>query len=518
MPATPSPDVRRGRVPQVLFWAGMGLAPLAVLILLFGQSTGSLRVAVVLAVLTIVLLAISIALRPSVDMVRVDIEHRVLDEMERIRLRVREETANATRSTQRALTDRIAVLDETVQHLRAQVDEVQANAALFDPAALGYVAPPALEAPVPPGTIRRTETVQVTRRTTYDDTGTIYGSRAASERAVDAEWREERDEPDDRPWMLGRPDPPALPPAWGQSAGRFYDRSREPEPYGRSRLDPDRPDRDRPDCDRPGHDRHDRDRPDRDRYDRDHGYERDHGPDRGFDRDRPDWDRPDWDRPKWDRGPDRDRYDRDHHDRDHHDRDRLDRDRYDRDRLGRDSGPDRYEREPGYDRGDDRYDPTRGSDRDRGHDRGRGYEADRDWGPDRGYRDRGPERGYDRGPDPEPAYDRRYDRGHEREPYDRPRGPERGYEPRSPQPRGYEPRDHGPHGYGSRDHDPHGHESHGYESHGFESRGYESRGYDAAGPDDRGYDPRGYHGERGPDRLDRDGDRPPVPRPRYPQW
>ena len=105
MPANPPPEVRRGKLLHGLFWGGMALAPIAVLILLFGQSTGALRVAVTLAVLTIVMLAISIAMRPSVEMLRVDIEHRVLDEIERVRVRAREETTTAARNTHRALTD-----------------------------------------------------------------------------------------------------------------------------------------------------------------------------------------------------------------------------------------------------------------------------------------------------------------------------------------------------------------------------------------------------------------------------
>ena len=87
--------------------AAMGLAPIAVLVLLFGQSTGSLRVAVTLGVLTIVMLAVSVAMRPSVEMLRVDIEHRVLDEVERVRVRSREDITTAARNTHRALSEKI---------------------------------------------------------------------------------------------------------------------------------------------------------------------------------------------------------------------------------------------------------------------------------------------------------------------------------------------------------------------------------------------------------------------------
>src|SRR5262245_59679658 len=190
MPANHPREVRRGQVPHGLFWGGMALAPLAVLILLFGQSTGSMRVAVVLAVLTIVMLALSIAMRPSVDMLRVDIEHRVLDEVERVRVKAREDTTTAARNTHRALSDNIHALSETVDDLKAQIDEVQTSGVLT-----GHHAPALESGGSGPGTVRRTETVHVTRRTTtvnggdQDGGGTLYGSRAAT----DGERRARRD-------------------------------------------------------------------------------------------------------------------------------------------------------------------------------------------------------------------------------------------------------------------------------------------------------------------------------------
>jgi hypothetical protein len=342
----------------------MALAPVAVLILLFGQSTGALRAAVALAVITIVLLAISMAIRPTVDMVRVDIEHRVLDEMERIRLRARDESASVAHQSHRALSDHIHALNETIADLRAQVDEVQALP-FFDPAG------PAAIGPGPAGGpgIRRTETVHVTRRTTYDDTGTVYGTRAAAEhggRAVDGEWRERDERWGDQPWTA-RPEPRALPPADGEPAA-YYAEERD-DRYGVH-------ERERPDDRARGHER--------DRYD-DRGW----ADDRGYDRDRYD------DR---DRGADR-AYERDRYDG----RGRADDRGYDRDR-GWDRGHDR-ERDHvggGYDRG---YDRDRGSER--GYERERGY--DRDRGVDRGYeRDRYDDRG--RGHDRDDDRDRGYDR------------------------------------------------------------------------------------------------------------
>ena len=120
MPAPQVQDARRGKLLQGLFWGGIGLAPLAMLILLFSQSTGMLRVAVILSVLTVVSLALSIGMRPSVEMVRVDIEHRVLDEVEHVRARSREDIKVAARNTHRVLSDRISELTETIDALRAQ--------------------------------------------------------------------------------------------------------------------------------------------------------------------------------------------------------------------------------------------------------------------------------------------------------------------------------------------------------------------------------------------------------------
>jgi hypothetical protein len=314
----------------------MALAPVAVLVLLFGDSGGALRAAVALAVITIVLLAVSMAIRPSVDMLRVDIEHRVLDEMERIRLRAQNENAMAVRHTQRALTDHIHALNETISDLRAQVDEVQA-VAYFEPPAHQAIGPgPAAAGPG----VRRTETVHVTRRTTYDDTGTVYGSRSAQDaaRAVEGEWIE-----DDRGWSPSQPDQRALP---------VGHESYEDDSY-RDRRD----DRDRYD---------DRDRG---RYDRDSrgGYDRDR--DRGYERDRYE------DRRQEDRYDER-RYDDRRYDSRRPEEPRQDDQRYDDRRHDDRRYDDRRYDDRRYD--DRRHDDRRYDDR-RYDDRGRAPRQRSDW-------------------------------------------------------------------------------------------------------------------------------------------
>jgi hypothetical protein len=127
MNASEQRAARREKVLHGLFWGGMGLAPIAVLVLLFGQSTGSLRVAVTLSVLTIVMIAVSVAMRPSVEMLRVDIEHRVLDELERVRVRSREDITTAARNTHRALTEKIQSVADRFEDVRAQLSELHAQ-------------------------------------------------------------------------------------------------------------------------------------------------------------------------------------------------------------------------------------------------------------------------------------------------------------------------------------------------------------------------------------------------------
>src|SRR5690349_11622180 len=103
-PKRPPPAPQRGKLVQGLFWGGVALAPLAILVLLFGSGTGSLRIAVTLAVLAVAALALSMAMRPGPEMVRLEIEHRVLDEVERARALTREDVTTAARNTHRALS------------------------------------------------------------------------------------------------------------------------------------------------------------------------------------------------------------------------------------------------------------------------------------------------------------------------------------------------------------------------------------------------------------------------------
>ncbi len=49
----------------VLFWVGVGLAPLAALLVLFSSGSGALRLGVVLAIVTAVVTALAMKLPPG---------------------------------------------------------------------------------------------------------------------------------------------------------------------------------------------------------------------------------------------------------------------------------------------------------------------------------------------------------------------------------------------------------------------------------------------------------------------
>jgi hypothetical protein len=452
-------DPRRGQLVQRLLWSGVALAPLAVLILLFGSSTGSLRFAVILITFSVTMIAVSVALRPSIELVRADIEERVLDEVDAIRARSREDVATAARNTHRALTGQIHEIGEAMEDMRNQLIEMQAQQVLLEQQAISSGEP----GPAGPGMVRRTETVHVTRRTTTvggdEQTGTVYGAKPAP--AVEGEWQDRDD------WDAGAGD--------RYAAIRSDERGREMrvgERRATVRSD-DRGSELRVE-DRWASLRRDDDRRDDGRRDdrRSEGYgEADWeatfrslsaspaptpalpaGRDR---REEPDqWDSEDWTKLGGGRdggGADRER---------------------EREAYGRGRGRERSREE----RDDDRGYPARDDDR-----RDRGYPRDDDRGrDDRDRDDRGRD---DRGRDDRDRDDRdRDDRGRDDRRYDERRRDDRGYDDRG--------------GYDDRRDD----------------RGRESRGRDDRGRDDRGYDDRGYD-DRGYDGRD---DRAYPPRPRRP--
>lgn len=122
MPDPESDSVwRGGRLLTAFFWSGVGLAPLAVLLLLVGSSGGaSLRVGAVLALLAVILIGLSVALRPDTATVRLQLEETLLEEIDNLRDEVRQEIASASRASHQSFGERVGALQQQVEALRAE--------------------------------------------------------------------------------------------------------------------------------------------------------------------------------------------------------------------------------------------------------------------------------------------------------------------------------------------------------------------------------------------------------------
>jgi hypothetical protein len=283
------PPGRGGRLPTGLFWAGVGLAPLAGLILLVGGGNGSLRTAAFLAVLAIFLIGLSIALRPGAEAVRVAMEETLLDEIDMLREDVRDDISTAARATHQAFDARMQVLQQTVDRLRAELDALRAGPAAppprmpaqpHQPAVAAATVPPPAPSPgrdggaiygggddrhrpgasgrahVPTGVVRHTETVHhVTTRSTVvnphraEEDGSGAGYAGGYHREAPRDWSgppPRRPAPEEESWtdrMLrerygnprghDRPDADEPPADWrltDRGTDRGTDRPRSPEP------------------------------------------------------------------------------------------------------------------------------------------------------------------------------------------------------------------------------------------------------------------------------------------------
>jgi hypothetical protein len=209
MPASENQDDERGRPHTLIFWGGIALAPLAALLVLLGSGTGALRFAAILAILAVVLVGISIVMRPDAGSVRADLEETLFEELDGLRADVRRDITTAARATHKSFTDKMRGLHEHLESLRGQVDvargQLDAMRSAMEqresaPAAAGSRAgrsePASAGRPVGTamvgGVVRHTETVQVTTRQTIVDPGedrrdrsydtdSRYGRRAAEQ-------------------------------------------------------------------------------------------------------------------------------------------------------------------------------------------------------------------------------------------------------------------------------------------------------------------------------------------------
>ncbi|WP_199737010.1 MULTISPECIES: hypothetical protein [Micromonospora] len=126
MPAPVAPAEKRTPLLTVLFWIGVALAPLAALILLVADGNGALRFGAVLAILAVVLIGLSIALRPEGGGTAEAEELR--EEIEQLRRELRGEVVAAAQRGNQAL-DQARRTEESVTVLRRRLDAAAAGIA-----------------------------------------------------------------------------------------------------------------------------------------------------------------------------------------------------------------------------------------------------------------------------------------------------------------------------------------------------------------------------------------------------
>jgi len=117
-----------------LFWAGVGVAPLAALLLVLGQGVGPLRAAAVLAVLSVVMIGLSVTLREDVSTVRDDFSETLRREVDLVRADVdtlrRGVELTMHRELERVRGELEAARRDTV--LRAEATRLQAVEGRYD--------------------------------------------------------------------------------------------------------------------------------------------------------------------------------------------------------------------------------------------------------------------------------------------------------------------------------------------------------------------------------------------------
>ncbi|MFG2055389.1 hypothetical protein ACGFI9_15320 [Micromonospora sp. NPDC048930] len=169
-----APADKRSPLLTVLFWIGVALAPLAALILLVADGNGLLRFGAVLAILAVVLIGLSIALRSDGGGTAAAEELR--DEIEQLRRELRGEIVAAAQRGNQAL-DQAQRTQESVSALRRRLDAAAAAAA-------GLANPPA-EQPANARARASTADAYEDRYAQPDQGGTSWGQPAGDRRSED---------------------------------------------------------------------------------------------------------------------------------------------------------------------------------------------------------------------------------------------------------------------------------------------------------------------------------------------
>ncbi|PWU47432.1 hypothetical protein DLJ46_14740, partial [Micromonospora globispora] len=221
MPAPVIPAAKRSSsLLTVLFWVGVALAPVAALILLVADGNGPLRFGAVLAILAVVLIGLSIALRAEGGGGSAGSE-QMLAEVEQLRRELRSEIVAAAQRGNQAL-DQAQRTQEAVAALRRRLDV----------AAAGIAAAAGITASEEPAAGR----VRVPGADTYDDPS-VRGRYAAQDEAAWAQPAADRRDEDDaarRAQSAGRYGAgvygTAQPGVYGAARGAEHDVRPEPGP------------------------------------------------------------------------------------------------------------------------------------------------------------------------------------------------------------------------------------------------------------------------------------------------
>ncbi|MEV4809246.1 hypothetical protein [Micromonospora avicenniae] len=146
----PAPEAMRSRsLLTTLFWIGVGLAPVAALILLIADGNGALRFAAVLAIVAVVLIGLSIALRSDGESGQ-DRLAEVFDELDQLRRELRGEIVAAAQRGNQAL-DQAQRAQEAVAAVHRRLE---ATGAALAGAAVAGAAVAGTEEPVGSGRAR----------------------------------------------------------------------------------------------------------------------------------------------------------------------------------------------------------------------------------------------------------------------------------------------------------------------------------------------------------------------------
>ncbi|TCB98959.1 hypothetical protein E0H26_05970 [Micromonospora zingiberis] len=146
MPAPVPADPRNKQLLTALFWGGVALAPVAALILLVADGNGPLRFAAVLAILAVVLIGLSIALRT--DSGRQENAEELREELDELRRELRGEIVAAAQRGNQAL-DEAQRVQQALAGLRRRVEAAGAPVTGGEPAGGGRARVAAAEPEAP---------------------------------------------------------------------------------------------------------------------------------------------------------------------------------------------------------------------------------------------------------------------------------------------------------------------------------------------------------------------------------